>query len=56
MVRHSDWLRSSARLASQLNPGEHWPRWLRNKPLSRLLTWYSYLTRQSDCILTTAER
>jgi SAM-dependent methyltransferase len=56
MVRHSDWLRSSARLASQLVPGEHWPRCLRNKPLSRLVTWYSYLTRQSDCILVTAER
>ena len=33
-----------------------WPRWLLAKPLSRLATWYSYLTRQSDCMIVTAER
>ena len=56
MVRHSDWLRSSARLARRLRPAARWPRWLLAKPLSRLATWYSYLTRQSDCMIVTAER
>ncbi len=56
MVRHSDWLRSSARLARLLAPTLHWPHALLAKPVCRLATWYSYLTRQSDCILVTAER
>jgi SAM-dependent methyltransferase len=56
MVRHSDWLRASARLACRLTPAERWPRWFRGKTLSRLTTWYGGLTRQSDCIMVTAER
>ncbi len=56
MVRHSDWMRRSARLAYQTLPGARWARLLRVKPLSRLATWYGYLTRQSDCILVAAER
>jgi 2-polyprenyl-3-methyl-5-hydroxy-6-metoxy-1,4-benzoquinol methylase len=55
MLRYSDWLRSSARLACRLAPAR-WPRWLKQKPLARLTTWYSYFTRQTDCILVTAER
>jgi 2-polyprenyl-3-methyl-5-hydroxy-6-metoxy-1,4-benzoquinol methylase len=54
MIRHSDWLRSSARLAYQYRRGPHWHRWLRSKPASGLASWYSYLTHQSDCILATA--
>jgi hypothetical protein len=56
MVRHSDWLRSSAKRACQAPRAARWHRWLRAKPLSRLATWYSYLTYQADCILVTAER
>jgi 2-polyprenyl-3-methyl-5-hydroxy-6-metoxy-1,4-benzoquinol methylase len=56
MVRHSDWLRSSARLACQSAPAPGWHRWLTAKPTSRLTTWYSYLTHQSDCMMVTAER
>jgi SAM-dependent methyltransferase len=56
MVRHSDWLRASARLACRLTPGARWPRWLAAKSLSRLAAWYAYLTRQCDCIQVTAER
>jgi SAM-dependent methyltransferase len=56
MVRHSDWLRASARLACRLWPAARWPRWLAAKPLSRLAAWYTYLTRQCDCMMVTAER
>jgi SAM-dependent methyltransferase len=56
MVRHSGWLRSSARLACQNRGGPHWHRWLRVKPISSLATWYSFLTYQADCILATAIR
>jgi SAM-dependent methyltransferase len=54
MVRHSDWLRCSARSAVQRRLGPHWQRWFTTKPASRLATWYSYLTKQSDCIVVTA--
>ena len=26
------------------------------KPVSRLATWYSYVTKQCDCVMVTAER
>jgi 2-polyprenyl-3-methyl-5-hydroxy-6-metoxy-1,4-benzoquinol methylase len=54
MIRHSDWLRASARMARQHRRGPHWHRWLINKPASGVAAWYSYLTHQSDCILATA--
>lgn len=56
MVRHSQWLRASARLACQSRRGPYWYRWLKAKPVSRLVTWYGSLTEQSDCMLVTAER
>jgi SAM-dependent methyltransferase len=56
MVRHSDWLRASARLACQTARGPVWHRWLTVKTISRLATWYCYLTTQSDCMMVTAER
>src|SRR5262249_3713298 len=56
MVRHSDWLRKSAQRArAGLRPW-HWQRWLTSKPLSRLATWYCYLTKQADCLRSTARR
>jgi len=54
LVRHSDWLRSSAELASQLGRGAPWQGWLRTRAGSNLAAWYSYLTRQADCIQITA--
>jgi SAM-dependent methyltransferase len=54
MIRHSGWLRASAKLACRIRPGTPWQRWLRSKSPSRLLTWYSYLTAQSDCIMVKA--
>jgi SAM-dependent methyltransferase len=56
LVRHSDWLRASARLAGRLTPDARWPRWLATKPLSRLATWYSYLRQQCDCMMVMSER
>jgi SAM-dependent methyltransferase len=56
MVRHSDWMRSSARLTSRLRPRALWARCLARKPLSRLATWYTYVTRRCDCMMVTAER
>jgi SAM-dependent methyltransferase len=54
MVRHSDWLRSSARRACESLPAAPWQRWLTHRPLARLASWYSYVTRQADCLLATA--
>lgn len=56
MVRHSHWLRASAQLAIRQYAKPSWRRWLASKPLSRLATWYSFLTSQADCIMVTALR
>ncbi len=56
MVRHSDWMRWSAKLARRTGRPVVWRRWLTAKPASRLASWYTYLIRQTDCILVTAER
>jgi SAM-dependent methyltransferase len=54
MVRHSSWLRQSARRACQHFRGTLWHRWLQRKPPSRLAAWYGCLTGQADCIAVTA--
>jgi 2-polyprenyl-3-methyl-5-hydroxy-6-metoxy-1,4-benzoquinol methylase len=56
MVRHSDWLRSSARQARRGSEPTTWQRWLVAKPISRLAAAYCYLAGQCDCMLATAER
>ncbi len=56
MVRHSDWMRASARLAARVAPAARWPRWLACKPVSRLAACYAHLRGQSDCMMVTAER
>jgi hypothetical protein len=53
MVRHSSWLRHSARLAAPGGPSL-WLSLCRAKLPSRLLSGLHYLTGQSDCILATA--
>jgi SAM-dependent methyltransferase len=59
-VRQSGWMRCSARLACQRSPAPQgrpsWHGWLQAKHVSRLATWYTYCTRQCDCILMTATR
>jgi 2-polyprenyl-3-methyl-5-hydroxy-6-metoxy-1,4-benzoquinol methylase len=56
MLRHSEWVRSSARLSARYRRAQHWHRWLQTKPASRMATWYSYLTQQSDCMMVIAEK
>jgi 2-polyprenyl-3-methyl-5-hydroxy-6-metoxy-1,4-benzoquinol methylase len=56
MVRHSSWLRRSARLASHSPQATRWHRWLAHKPAARLATLYSAWTGQADCMMVTAER
>jgi SAM-dependent methyltransferase len=54
MLRHSDWLRSSVKIASRNGRLTSWQRWLLGKPASRMATWYNFLLRQSDCMAVTA--
>jgi SAM-dependent methyltransferase len=56
MLRHSRWLRESASLACMEKANQAWPYWLRRKFASRLITSYCWLTRQTDCMVLTAER
>jgi 2-polyprenyl-3-methyl-5-hydroxy-6-metoxy-1,4-benzoquinol methylase len=56
MVRHSSWLRSSAHAACREPYSNAWHRWLRNRTPSALATWFTYLTRQCDCMMATAWR
>jgi SAM-dependent methyltransferase len=54
MVRHSGWLRTSAKMSARLQPHSKTKHWLSNKLLSRTVTFYSYLTSQADCIMVKA--
>src|SRR5262249_19819927 len=54
MVRHSDWLRASGRLAARLYGWRHWFRWLQTRPVSGVAGWFSYLTGRAGCLLVTA--
>jgi SAM-dependent methyltransferase len=56
MIRHSAWMRSSAKLSARSGEAPGWHRLLRAKPMSRLATWYGYLTAQCDCMIVTAHR
>jgi SAM-dependent methyltransferase len=56
MVRHSNWLRASARHVCQSGAATFWQRQLKTKPVSRLAACYCSLTRQSDCIMLMAQR
>lgn len=55
-LRHSDWLRSSARLATRTGTAGSFARALRWKPAARLAAWGCYLAGASDCIVCVAER
>jgi 2-polyprenyl-3-methyl-5-hydroxy-6-metoxy-1,4-benzoquinol methylase len=56
MVRHSDWLRSSAKIACRQPDARAWQHWLTRKPVARLVTWLSYLAGKADCMMAIAER
>jgi SAM-dependent methyltransferase len=56
MIRHSDWLRSSALLAASRPDCPGWQRLLTRKLPARLVAWGCYAAGQSDCILAIAHR
>lgn len=56
MLRHSDWLRSSARLAVRQGRGGWWARALTWKPMAKAVAWSSYVLGRSDCMMVVAER
>ncbi len=56
LVRHSDWLRSSAKLAARSPDAARWQTALTWKPLAKTAAWLAYMARASDCMLAVAER
>ena len=56
LVRHSDWLRSSAKLASRSPDAPGWQRALTWKPLAKLAAWLTYVCGTTDCLMAVAER
>jgi 2-polyprenyl-3-methyl-5-hydroxy-6-metoxy-1,4-benzoquinol methylase len=56
LIRHSDWLRSSARLAVRQGTARSWQRPLTWKPLAKLAAWLTYVRGSCDCMLAVAER
>ena len=56
MLRHSDWLRSSAKLAIQQRRGGSWAKLLRWKPAAKAVAWGCYAAGMSDCMMAVAER
>jgi SAM-dependent methyltransferase len=55
-IRHSAWLRMSARIAAAKPDGASWQRLLTTRPFSRMVSAYAHLTGQADCIIATAAR
>ncbi len=56
MRRHSGWIRYSARLACESPLATRWHGLLKRKLVSRLASWYGYLTNQADSMTVMAER
>ena len=56
LVRHSDWLRSSAKLARQRPDAPRWQRALTWKPLAKLVAALAYGANASDCLMAVASR
>jgi SAM-dependent methyltransferase len=55
-IRHSVWVRSSARLANASGQKSWMNRLLRWKPAAKLASWLAYSMGQSDCLIAVAER
>jgi 2-polyprenyl-3-methyl-5-hydroxy-6-metoxy-1,4-benzoquinol methylase len=55
-LRHSDWLRSSAKQAARAKTGGLFSMLVSLKPVSRLAAWACYALGGSDCIVCVAER
>lgn len=55
-IRHSDWLRSSAKLAIRQKTASPWHRVITWKPVGKLAAWMAYVVEGSDCLMAVAER
>lgn len=55
-VKHSDWLRSSAKLAERHGRNNVLTRRFQWKPAAKLAAWLTYVTGRCDCLLALAER
>ncbi|HYH64660.1 MAG TPA: class I SAM-dependent methyltransferase, partial [Urbifossiella sp.] len=55
LLRHSDWLRSSAKLAAR-DGGGLAARALTWKPVAKVVAWLCYVAGMSDCMMAVAER
>jgi SAM-dependent methyltransferase len=51
MVRHPEWLRHSASLASKRPETPRWQRWLRGRLLASMVSWYSYAAGRCDAMV-----
>lgn len=56
MIRHGDWLRSSAKLAVKQGRGSVFSRLLHLKPIAKAVAWVCYAIGMSDCMMITARR
>lgn len=55
-VKHSDWLRSSARIAVRRGRGNRLTKCMQWKPVAKLAAWYTWIANRCDCLLALAER
>lgn len=55
-IRHSDWLRSSAKLGVKQGVGGSWAKALTWKPAAKAAAFAAYVTGGSDCMMAIAER
>jgi 2-polyprenyl-3-methyl-5-hydroxy-6-metoxy-1,4-benzoquinol methylase len=56
VVRHSDWLRSSAKFAVRHGSATRLQRSLTWKPAAKLAAWLTYMRNSCDCMMAVAER
>ena len=56
MLRHGDWLRSSAKLAVKQGRGSTFAKLLRFKPIAKAVAWGCYAAGMSDCMMAVAHR
>jgi SAM-dependent methyltransferase len=56
LIRHSDWVRSSARLACRRPGAALWQRLLAGKHLATVVAWLCHVAGRSDCMMVEAQR
>lgn len=56
LLRHNDWLRSSAKQAVASGRGGVWARLMKWKPAAKVVSWGGYAMGLSDCMMAVAQR